>query len=38
VATEAIFKKPVQTVVVMIHAQLTRTENVTFRDIKISQH
>ena len=29
---EAIFEKPVQTVVGMIHAQLTRTEEVSFRE------
>jgi len=30
VATETIFEKPNQTVVGMIHAQLTRTEKVAF--------
>jgi len=30
VATEAIFEKPNQTIVGMIHAELTRTEKVAF--------
>jgi len=32
VATEAIFEKPVQTVVGMIRAQLNRSEKVTFNE------
>jgi len=32
VATKAIFEKSVQTVVSMIHAQLTRTEKVAFHE------